>query len=657
MQYKYNLIITLLCLYLGLALGSFNVQAYASREFTAQRGLFLQVESDIKKGKIQSYSKHKQALLNYPLYPYLKFELLKKAIKSVKHAEISAFVKTYYDSPLANKLRNEWLKEKAKNKLWHDYLLAYDPTADNEVDLQCHYINATLNTAKDKLIHEALYNQVTQIWLTGGPLPKACDPVLQSWQHAGKMTRHLLWQRIKLSIVAGENRLARHLAKMLPNHEDKIVELWIRTSNDPSLIAKPHYYTARHSAISEMIIMAIIKIAKSKPQDAVKLWQTLDKNHHFNEHHWGLVVKEVGLSLARKLDPNAEKWLIVVPAEFTGKDVYDARLKVAINNNDWGNIAKIYLTLPDEESNTEKWQYWYARSLEMLGDRTASQDILFTLSQGRSYYRFLASARILKPFNFNIEQTQMPQESLNNILLKPAIIRAHELKQIGRVHVGRTEWSKALESMDDTQRLAAAHLANDWEVPNWAIVALSKAANKNDLILRFPKNFADYIHREAKNHDLDPEVIFAITRQESAFIPTARSPVGALGLMQLMPKTGKELAKLSHEPIKHYSDLLKPEKNIRLGSKYIRMILDQHQQNHVLAAAAYNAGPHRVIKWLPEYDMPADSWIETIPFKETREYVQNVLTYTVIYQQILGKTPKMHKFMPIINGSKRSKQL
>lgn len=647
MQYKYKLIIT----FLLFSLGHLNAYAYVNKEFTAQRSLFLQVEADLKKGKLLSYRTHKQDLVNYPLFPYLKYELMKAVINTVKHSEVSAFIKTYNDSPLANKLRVEWLRAKASKHMWEDYLKAYDVHAVNDVELQCHYINAVLKTSGDK----SVYNYVPEIWLSGKAQPKSCDPVFQAWQKDGRLTRSLIWQRIKLAIASNEPKLARHLAKGLPDSDAKMVELWIRTHNDPRIISKPHYFSNQHSVTSEIIIYAIIKIAKSDPQTAVRLWKELEKKHVFNENHWGAVIKEIGLALARKLDPHAEKWLDTVPAPLVTKEVHDARLKLAVSRNNWSKIAKAYIDLPEEESQSEKWQYWYARALEMLGDRNASQSILNNLAQHRHYYGFLASSRILKPFAFNHENSNIPAEMLNKILLKPAVIRAHELKQIGRAHTGKTEWNKALEEMDDKQRLAAAHLATEWEMPNWAITALSKASNKNDLILRFPKNYSDYIHREAKVNDLDPEVLFAITRQESAFIPTAKSPAGALGLMQIMPQTGKELAKIHREPLRHHSELLKPEKNIRLGSKYIRMLLDQYQQNHALAAASYNAGPHRVAKWMPEYDMPVDCWIETIPFKETREYVQNVLTYTVIYQQLLGKTPRLGKYMPIISGSKRSK--
>lgn len=646
MQHKYKI----LTLFLTLALSGLNVHAYVTKDFTTQRSLFLMVEADLKKGKVMSYQQHKQALAGYPLYPYLKFELLKAGIDSIKHSDVSAFIKTYHDSPLANKLRNEWLKSKAKKGLWVDYLNAYEAQANTDIELQCHHYNALIQTSNDR----SFYHALPDIWLQGKILPKSCDPVFQEWKRDGKLTRNLIWQRIKLAILNNEIRLARHLGNDLNAEESKLVELWIRTHNDPYLIKKDHYFTAKHNAVTEMIIYAIIKIAKTKPDTAVTLWKELENKYAFNEEHWGILVKELGLVLARKQDPNADKWLETIPARLVTKEVTDAQLKLAVSKNAWATITKVYLSLPETESKTDKWQYWYARALEMLGNRDASQEILASISQNRNYYGFLASSRILKPFSFNHEHSNITPEAINNVLLKPAVIRAHELKQIGRPHVGRSEWVKALENLADDERLAAAHLAQEWQMPNWAIVALSNAINKNDLALRFPKNFSDYIHREARNNDIDPEVLFAITRQESAFIPTAKSPAGALGLMQLMPQTGKMVARLSREPLRNHTDLLQPEKNIRLGSFYLRMMLDQNQQNHALAAASYNAGPHRVACWIPEYDMPVDSWIETIPFKETREYVQNFLTYTVIYQRLLGKTPKMNKYMPIITGMKRT---
>ncbi|HBS79382.1 MAG TPA: lytic murein transglycosylase, partial [Pseudomonas sp.] len=130
---------------------------------------------------------------------------------------------------------------------------------------------------------------------------------------------------------------------------------------------------------------------------------------------------------------------------------------------------------------------------------------------------------------------------------------------------------------------------------------------------------------------------FAITRQESAFMADARSHVGASGLMQLMPATAKETARRFGIPLASPQQVLNPNVNIQLGAAYLSQIYGQFNGNRVLASAAYNAGPGRVRQWLKNAQhLPFDVWVENIPFDETRQYVQNVLTYSVIYGQKLN---------------------
>ena len=119
-----------------------------------------------------------------------------------------------------------------------------------------------------------------------------------------------------------------------------------------------------------------------------------------------------------------------------------------------------------------------------------------------------------------------------------------------------------------------------------------------------------------------------------------RSGAGALGLMQLMPATGRETAQSLGMRINN-QDLLKPEVNIRLGSHYFNRMLRDFNGNRALAAAAYNAGPNRVRQWLrqtSENPLPLDAWIEIIPFAETRTYVQNILAFHVIYAYRRGES-------------------
>jgi soluble lytic murein transglycosylase len=119
--------------------------------------------------------------------------------------------------------------------------------------------------------------------------------------------------------------------------------------------------------------------------------------------------------------------------------------------------------------------------------------------------------------------------------------------------------------------------------------------------------------------------------------------------MQLMPATGKSIANRIKQPLKNLDELINPARNIQLGSAYLRHVYDNNQENPVLATASYNAGPHRIARWLPKQTLPADIWIENIPFNETRKYTSNVISYAAIfdYQRKRTITP-LSKRMPAI---------
>ena len=134
------------------------------------------------------------------------------------------------------------------------------------------------------------------------------------------------------------------------------------------------------------------------------------------------------------------------------------------------------------------------------------------------------------------------------------------------------------------------------------------------------------------------DFIYGVMRRESLFDPMARSSVGALGLMQLMPSTARSVAKSLGMKRPRRSDILEIDNNINFGTQYFRTVLNRFENNVSLAAAAYNAGPLNVKRWLPQIDvMPADLWVETVPFKETRNYVQAVLAYATVFDKSLGR--------------------
>lgn len=211
---------------------------------------------------------------------------------------------------------------------------------------------------------------------------------------------------------------------------------------------------------------------------------------------------------------------------------------------------------------------------------------------------------------------------------------------LGEAPEARRQWAYATAPLDERGLAIAATLAQEWGWHDRAIRTANRADALDDLELRFPIAYRDVVEASARAYDLDPGWIYGVMRQESMFVPDARSPAGALGLMQLMPRTGKLVARelnMGHMPASRILDI---ENNVKLGAGYLRRMLDQNGGNVMLATASYNAGPHRVRQWLPaDGAMSADVWANSIPYSETRDYVKNVMTFTTIYEHRLGAKP------------------
>ena len=213
----------------------------------------------------------------------------------------------------------------------------------------------------------------------------------------------------------------------------------------------------------------------------------------------------------------------------------------------------------------------------------------------------------------------------------------------------RREWNFALQQLDKPQMLKAAQLAYDWNWHDRAIITLAQASYWDDLEKRFPLAHRDLVINYARQQQINPAWAFAIIRQESAFTNDARSHAGALGLMQLLPRTARQIAHSLRLRFRR-NDLLDAETNVRLGINYLKKVKDIFKGNKVLATAAYNAGDSRVRTWLPKGGfLPADVWVEIVPLNETRDYLQRVMTYTVIYEERLGLTPVplLERMLPI----------
>ena len=244
------------------------------------------------------------------------------------------------------------------------------------------------------------------------------------------------------------------------------------------------------------------------------------------------------------------------------------------------------------------------------------------------------------PYRFDERPIDSGNHDQLTLESQPGLQRAHELYELDRVVEARREWFQATHYFSEHQLQQAAVMAHVWGWHDRAIMTLARTNNRDDLKIRFPLAYENIIMREAGSAGVDPALAYAVVRQESAFTSDARSHAGALGLMQLMPKTAKLSARRLGMPLHGRMALIDAETNLRLGIHYLHNMLMEYNNNTVLATAAYNAGQYRVKKWIPEHGSEdADVWTETLPFSETRHYVQNIMLFMTIYDQRLGRQP------------------
>ena len=213
--------------------------------------------------------------------------------------------------------------------------------------------------------------------------------------------------------------------------------------------------------------------------------------------------------------------------------------------------------------------------------------------------------------------------------------RVRELYAIDEPSLAQSEWTHALPRLGADQQLELGRIAAAQGWYRLAIDAANAGRHWDALELRFPLAFAAEFQRRAQAQAVPAGELMAIARRESAFSPVVRSAAGARGLMQLMPSTGRALARRQGRRF-NARDLYSVPHNLDLGSAYYRHLLDRFDGYRPLALAAYNAGPSRVRRWLGR-DRPLDIWIETIPYPGTRDYVKAVLAYSVVFEHRLGR--------------------
>jgi len=616
---------------------SITADTQVSSARKAERLYYAEAQKALDKKQIARYQQILPNLKNYPLLAYLEYQELGDRLMAQPTKEVDQFFAHYPNSYVAERMRHRWLRTLAIKELWPEYLRYYDANL-TDPELACLNLRARLATGDKTALKD-----VATLWNVEHPQSKSCDPVFAEWKQAGYLTPALLWSRHLKAVKADDISLAASLAQEMQPAQQNLALLYENVMQNPRLILQPERFKTQTAEGRASILAGIEKYAQNDAEEAATLWKSYLSRGGFTEDE----KTQINYVIARQLlrqdhSQTAEQMVSNIPS-LSHPDLMEALIREALRQQDWGKALRWISRLPTDSKKTERWSYWEARIMEQLNikeiDGKKPKELYASVANTRGFYGFLSSDKLGVDYSLQDKPLPLTKEIMNKVEFDAGIQRAREFYMLGDLASASREWMFTTHHFATTEEMVAAgHLADRWGWYRQAIQTMQDSDYLDDLSVRFPIPFHEHVKTAAKQTSLDPHFIFAIAKQESAFNTEAKSPVGAMGLMQLMPTTAKTTAKkagLVYKP----QDLLQAEKNIALGSRYLDELLSAFSGNRILAAAAYNAGPTRVKQWMGKDDnnkLPFDVWIETIPYKETRLYVQNILSFSVIYAYRTG---------------------
>jgi peptidoglycan lytic transglycosylase len=612
----------------------------------AQRRDYEAALDALRAGNVAHYQILARRLDGYVLHPYLEYQFLKDRLNATPPETIRRFLTEAAPAPVSDLLRRKWLRLLAARGSWETFLVEYKDIEDDP-ELQCMRLNRLLKVSD---YQAPLLEEVANLWRTGQRLPGSCDAVFAAWRAGGHMTPEIVWERIRLAMEQRNVTLAAHLASYLAVGDRVWVNRWIAMHRHPERELANIRYPVE-TPIARMIVRhGVVRLAFRDPQEALDRWEALKKKYQFFGEDDNYVMRYIGILAAQDHLPSALKLLSAVSADAADENVHLWRLRAALLAGQWETAKRFVAGLTADQQTEPEWRYWKARILEHTGNTTEARRLFDGLARERGYYGFLAADRLGFPYSMQHTPVDATPEEVSAMLARPGIQMAQELYSMGEVIDARRQWAYTTRHMSKRDLAVAAVIARQWGWHDRAILTVNRSDYQDDIELRFPLAYRDVIETNANRHGLDPGWVYGVVRQESAFVPDARSGAGALGLMQLMPATGRLTGRRLNIPVRGAHALLDVEKNINLGAGYLRQMLDRYDGNEVPATASYNAGPNRVNDWFTgDGPMDAEIWIETIPIDETRDYVKNVLAFTTVYDFRLDNHPlRLQSRMPAV---------
>lgn len=602
-----------------------------------ERQRYMQVKQSWDNNQMDTVNQLMPMLKDYPLYPYLEYRQLMQDLSFITPGQVNSFIQANPTLPPARSLSSRFVNELARRQDWRG-LLSFSPQPPKPVAASCNYYYAKWMTGEQSVAMDA----VKDIWLTGQSLPSECDKLFSVWQQAGKQTASTTLQRINLAMKAGNTNMVSFLARQLPPDYQTTRDALLKLQSDANSVESFARSLGPTDFTRNAVIIAFERVARGDVENARSMLPILARVQKMSDSErqqleeivaWRLMGVDVTSEQARWRDD------VVLRSKTTS--LVERRIRMALASGNSQDLSQWLGRLPAQVKEEDEWRYWQAYLLIDQGKRAEGETILRSLMKARGFYPMVAAQKLNVAYPLFISVATKPDSSVDKL---PEIARIRELIYWNMDNLARSEWVYLVQSRDKSQQEALARYAFNHQWADLSVQATITGKLWDFLEERFPLAWPAEFRQATEGKGIAQSYAMAITRQESAWNPQARSPVGASGLMQVMPATAKHTVQMSNIPgYVNSSQLFDPKTNITIGTSYLESVYQMFGRNRILSSAAYNAGPSRVNTWLGNSGgrIDAVAFVESIPFSETRRYVKNVLAYDVFYRHFLQQPAKV----------------
>lgn len=598
-----------------------------------QRIIYQQAQDLLDKDGVEGYELLRPSIKDYPLTPYVDYRAFIAHIERRTPDEVNEFKEKYKTLPFSSQINARYINALAKTKQW-GVINEFQTTEPKGQSYQCYYYYAKWQEGEK----EQAYQGAEKLWLTGKSVSSACDNLFDEWAKAGLRGDQVVLERMLLTYQSSNSGLFRYLTGLLESDSAKqqakdLQELY----SNPNGVLEYSQKTKVTPFSQTLTEYALTRLIRSNTKQAVDAFDGAVKAQKLSQETTAELANLASAWLMNTDSEELAKWRDDSLNKYGFTSRLERRARLAIQRGDWDDLEHWIEKLPQADQETLRWQYWQGRvELSQGKDKQAEQRLTKLLGQ-RNFYSAAAADLLDEPISY---QSKVLTGKLADISSKQdALDRIQEMIAVDKIAAAKSEWRWLLWHSTESEKMALADYATQKRWHNLAVVATIEADMWDYTSMRFPVAHRWWFNFYSEKNEVPMITLMSLARQESALDIEARSPVGARGIMQIMPATAKHTADVYDLEYDHPDELFDIQKNIEIGSAYLGGLLDDFDNNRIFAFAAYNAGPHRVKTWRARTDQSIDaySFIEAIPFNETRGYVQNILMFETYYRNLLGQ--------------------